>query len=339
MSILCEIGWHRARPIARWNDGYYFSSCGRCGRSLVRTTFRTWHVPRGFQIVWDSIPRKTESSANSERARPEQGDESPSPEKLQDLDEATSDADLSSCPPEGKSAPTEATSGADLSSCPPGSKSAPTTDAGPVDGGRPAMGSNAEDVESQLTAEILKLVRLIERQVEQHSERPSKGSDEVALEKQQAAAAASEQLGQGKSHSRSQPFPTSARRNEDAPEQGQGDHEKRREARVEPGSLHNPSESDERSNKNQPGTYQAPRQGSGDLAGETASKKAQLRSRSVVRVDDLHDFMADSGEGFDESDFWGDWDPTKVGVPDSTLTDPEIVSKTKTAPGGPTSKR
>ncbi len=56
MPLLCELGWHRADPLARWNAGYYFTTCGRCGRDLVRTAYGGWRVPKGFRIVWQTKP-------------------------------------------------------------------------------------------------------------------------------------------------------------------------------------------------------------------------------------------------------------------------------------------
>jgi hypothetical protein len=54
--LLCQLGWHRPRPIARWNHGYYFSNCRRCGTDLVRTAFGGWQVPKGFRVVWQAEP-------------------------------------------------------------------------------------------------------------------------------------------------------------------------------------------------------------------------------------------------------------------------------------------
>jgi hypothetical protein len=56
MPLTCELGWHRADPLARWNDGYYFSKCTRCGRDLVRTAYQRWHVPKGYKVVWQAHP-------------------------------------------------------------------------------------------------------------------------------------------------------------------------------------------------------------------------------------------------------------------------------------------
>ncbi|HEY0131727.1 MAG TPA: hypothetical protein VGB57_10005 [Allosphingosinicella sp.] len=52
MSLLCRLGLHRPRGIPRWNDGFYFATCERCGRDLVRTVFQRWHVPKGYRVVW-----------------------------------------------------------------------------------------------------------------------------------------------------------------------------------------------------------------------------------------------------------------------------------------------
>lgn len=56
MSLLCRLGRHRPRGIPRWNDGYYFAACERCGCDLVRTAFQRWHVPSGYRVVWSDRP-------------------------------------------------------------------------------------------------------------------------------------------------------------------------------------------------------------------------------------------------------------------------------------------
>ncbi|MEA3010911.1 MAG: hypothetical protein QOJ91_2603 [Sphingomonadales bacterium] len=56
MSFLCRLGRHRPRGIPRWNDGFYFATCERCGCDLVRTAFQSWHVPSGYRIVWSDRP-------------------------------------------------------------------------------------------------------------------------------------------------------------------------------------------------------------------------------------------------------------------------------------------
>ena len=52
LPLLCELGWHDPRPLARWNHGYYFTTCRRCGVDLVRSGYGRWEAPRGFRVVW-----------------------------------------------------------------------------------------------------------------------------------------------------------------------------------------------------------------------------------------------------------------------------------------------
>lgn len=56
MSLLCSFGRHRPGALPRWNDGFYFTRCERCGRDLVRTAFTSWHVPEGYRVVWSATP-------------------------------------------------------------------------------------------------------------------------------------------------------------------------------------------------------------------------------------------------------------------------------------------
>jgi hypothetical protein len=55
-QLLCRIGWHAPIPGARWNAGYCFTQCSRCGRDMVRSAFGEWHVPKGFRVVWGQQP-------------------------------------------------------------------------------------------------------------------------------------------------------------------------------------------------------------------------------------------------------------------------------------------
>jgi len=55
-SWRCQLGWHAPRKGARWNNGYYFTDCARCGADLVRTTFSGWEEPRGYRVVWRPRP-------------------------------------------------------------------------------------------------------------------------------------------------------------------------------------------------------------------------------------------------------------------------------------------
>ena len=52
MRLFCSLGWHLPKRAARWNNGYYFTKCGRCGHDLVRTARGRWRVPQGHRVVW-----------------------------------------------------------------------------------------------------------------------------------------------------------------------------------------------------------------------------------------------------------------------------------------------
>jgi len=63
MPLLCGLGWHKPEPVARWNSGYYFTRCARCGENLVRTAYGRWHVPHGYRVVWQAQPPANAVSA------------------------------------------------------------------------------------------------------------------------------------------------------------------------------------------------------------------------------------------------------------------------------------
>ena len=54
MRLLCSLGLHVPKGSVRWNHGYYFTKCARCGRDLVRTAHGRWHVPQGQRVVWQA---------------------------------------------------------------------------------------------------------------------------------------------------------------------------------------------------------------------------------------------------------------------------------------------
>lgn len=56
MPLLCRLGRHRPGGAARWNHGYYFARCSRCGSDLVRTAYGKWQAPRGYRVVWQAEP-------------------------------------------------------------------------------------------------------------------------------------------------------------------------------------------------------------------------------------------------------------------------------------------
>lgn len=63
MPLLCGLGWHRPARAARWNRGYYFTKCARCGQDMVRTAYGRWHVPRGYRVLWQAQPPANAVSA------------------------------------------------------------------------------------------------------------------------------------------------------------------------------------------------------------------------------------------------------------------------------------
>ena len=69
MPFLCRLGWHQPKPVARWNCGYYFTTCARCDQDLVRTAYGRWHVPYGYRVVWQVQPPANAVSAALVRDR------------------------------------------------------------------------------------------------------------------------------------------------------------------------------------------------------------------------------------------------------------------------------
>jgi hypothetical protein len=54
--LACRLFGHDPDPFPRWNEGYYFARCRRCGTQLVRTAYGRWQLPpRGFRIVWSTV--------------------------------------------------------------------------------------------------------------------------------------------------------------------------------------------------------------------------------------------------------------------------------------------
>ena len=56
LPLLCALGRHKTDLLVRWNDGYYFTQCRRCGLDLVRTAFSGWTAPKRYRVVWQSEP-------------------------------------------------------------------------------------------------------------------------------------------------------------------------------------------------------------------------------------------------------------------------------------------
>ena len=56
LPLTCRLFGHAPDPFPRWNEGYYFARCRRCGTQLVRTAYGRWQPPpRGFRIVWSTV--------------------------------------------------------------------------------------------------------------------------------------------------------------------------------------------------------------------------------------------------------------------------------------------
>lgn len=64
MKLLCALGRHRPEPWPRWNAGYYFARCKRCGRDLVRTAYGDWGIPKGCRVVWQTTPPENALTAH-----------------------------------------------------------------------------------------------------------------------------------------------------------------------------------------------------------------------------------------------------------------------------------
>ena len=52
MKILCRLGWHEADRGEVYNEGYYFSSCIRCSRDMIRFGGAWQLIPTGHRVAW-----------------------------------------------------------------------------------------------------------------------------------------------------------------------------------------------------------------------------------------------------------------------------------------------
>ena len=52
MQILCRLGWHEADRGEVYNEGYYFSTCFRCRRDMIRFGGAWQLVPAGHRVAW-----------------------------------------------------------------------------------------------------------------------------------------------------------------------------------------------------------------------------------------------------------------------------------------------
>jgi hypothetical protein len=56
MGILCKVGQHLAEPKVRSNGGASFGRCRGCGCDLILSANGWRPVPRGYRVVWRSVP-------------------------------------------------------------------------------------------------------------------------------------------------------------------------------------------------------------------------------------------------------------------------------------------
>jgi hypothetical protein len=86
VNLLCALGLHRPGGIPRWNDGFYFTTCSRCGSDLVRTAYQGWHVPSGYRVVWSPIPpeERSEVALVEQEVPPAEAAASPAPPEAQE---------------------------------------------------------------------------------------------------------------------------------------------------------------------------------------------------------------------------------------------------------------
>jgi hypothetical protein len=54
MKVLCSLGWHEADRGEVYNAGYYFSSCVRCRRDMIRFGGAWQLIPEGHRVAWRS---------------------------------------------------------------------------------------------------------------------------------------------------------------------------------------------------------------------------------------------------------------------------------------------
>lgn len=88
VSLRCALGWHAPEPTPRWNDGYYFSRCRRCGCDLVRTAFDNWQIPRGYRVVWSRTRPEGVGTAELEELPPAAATDPATGEPVPDFEEA-----------------------------------------------------------------------------------------------------------------------------------------------------------------------------------------------------------------------------------------------------------
>ncbi|MBW4331586.1 hypothetical protein KY084_11975 [Stakelama sp. CBK3Z-3] len=52
MTLRCMLTGHTPSTFITWNEGYYFSTCTRCGHDVIRQEGPWRRVPHGYRVVW-----------------------------------------------------------------------------------------------------------------------------------------------------------------------------------------------------------------------------------------------------------------------------------------------
>lgn len=75
MSVTCRMIGHRVDGPGIWNEGYYFATCQRCGRDLLRTDGAWSPVLRGYRVRWKSGLHRHAIASDFRRNLPSMPDE------------------------------------------------------------------------------------------------------------------------------------------------------------------------------------------------------------------------------------------------------------------------
>jgi hypothetical protein len=60
-GLICSISGHSASEQRIRNAGHHFARCTRCNADLVENDGRWSTAPRGFRVIWKSVPQETQS--------------------------------------------------------------------------------------------------------------------------------------------------------------------------------------------------------------------------------------------------------------------------------------
>ena len=70
MKILCRLGWHEADRDEVYNEGFYFSTCFRCHRDMIRLGGAWRLVPAGHRVAWRKERRSHSAEPDPVTFRP-----------------------------------------------------------------------------------------------------------------------------------------------------------------------------------------------------------------------------------------------------------------------------